>query len=99
MKIESILIVRVAMPLIYPFRTAFGNDETIESVLVRMTSGGLEGWGEGASWRCPAYSPECAATQFIVSRDFIAPALIGRDLPSGQALQDLLAGIKGNQFA
>ena len=26
MRIESIEIVRVAMPLVYPFRTAFGDD-------------------------------------------------------------------------
>ena len=33
MKIDSIEIVRVAMPLVYPFRTAFGDDDTIENNL------------------------------------------------------------------
>lgn len=99
MKIDSLDIHRVRMPLIYPFRTAFGNDEAIESVLVRMTSGGQAGWGEAASWRYPAYSPECAATQFVISRDFIAPLLLGRELESGMALQKALACIKGNFFA
>ena len=99
MTLESVELFRVAMPLVYPFRTAFGDEDCIESLLVRLTSAGTYGWGEAAPWRSPAYSSECAATAFIVARDFIAPLLIGQDIPSGQALQQHLAGIKGNQFA
>lgn len=99
MRIDSIEIIRVAMPLVYPFRTAFGNEDTIESVLVRLTSEGVTGWGESAPWRYPAYSPECAATVFLLARDFIAPLLLGQDIESGRTLQARLAGIKGNYFA
>lgn len=99
MKISRIEIYRVAMPLVYPFRTAFGNDETIESVLVRLCSGDVHGWGEAASWRYPAYCSECAETQFTVSRRFLGPLLLGKDVTSGQELQAILSAIKGNQFA
>ncbi|MFH1008967.1 MAG: o-succinylbenzoate synthase [Candidatus Latescibacterota bacterium] len=99
MKIDAMEIIRVAMPLIYPFRTAFGDDDTIEAVLVRMTSGKEYGWGESASWKFPAYTSECSAGQFVISREFIAPLLIGQELDSGEALQKRLAGIKGNYFA
>lgn len=99
MRIDSIEIYRVGMPLVYPFRTAFGDDDYIESILVKMTSAGMVGWGEAAPWRTPAYSPECAATAFIVARDFIAPRLLRQELASGRELQDKLLCIKGNQFA
>ena len=99
MRIDAIELFRVAMPLVYPFRTAFGDDDTIESVLVRFESDGVSGWGESAPWRSPAYSPECAATQFVVSRDFIAPTLLGQDIGSGDEVQGRLATIKGNPFA
>jgi o-succinylbenzoate synthase len=99
MNINRIELYRVAMPLVYPFRTAFGNDDTIESVLVRLAAGDAYGWGESASWRCPAYSPECAATQFAISKQFLAPLLLGQDIQSGQQLQQRLAAIKGNPFA
>lgn len=99
MVIDRIDLYRVAMPLVYPFRTAFGDDDVIESVLVRMESGGCYGWGESTSQKYPAYSPECAASQFLISQDFIAPLLLGRGIPSGEALQDALSGIKGNPFA
>ncbi len=87
------------MPLIYPFRTAFGDDEVIQSVLVQLSCGDHHGWGESACWKAPAYCPECSATQFVISRDFIAPRLLNQQIPSGQELQDRLAGIKGNHFA
>ena len=99
MRIDSIEIYRVDMPLIYPFRTAFGDDDSIESMLVRFKSGGCNGWGESAPWKFPAYSPECSSTQYIISRDFIAPLLLGQDISSGMELQKKISGIKGNYFA
>ena len=99
MNIESIIIFRVSMPLIYPFRTAFGNDEFIESVLVKMSSGKTSGWGEASPWSGPRYSQECATTLFLIARDFIAPQIIGKDISSGHDLQLILSNIRGNYFA
>jgi len=99
MRIDSIDIYRVDMPLIYPFRTAFGDDDSIESMLVRFKSGDCYGWGESAPWKLPAYSPECSKAQYIISRDFVAPLLLGRDISSESELQALLSGLKGNYFA
>ena len=99
MMIERVDVFHVAMPLIYPFRTAFGNDATIESVLVRMTAGGNVGWGEAAPWRDPAYSAEYAAGAFEMVRRFLAPRLVGQRVETGAQLQDLLRPIKGNYFA
>lgn len=99
MKIDAIEIIHVAMPLIYPFRTAFGNNDTIESVFIRLSSGEYYGWGESSPWKLPAYSPECCSAQFLISRDIMAPLLLGKDIESGDDLQDLLSGLKGNYFA
>ena len=43
MKIDRLEFVHVAMPLIYPWRTAYGEDAAIHSVLCRMTSGSVGG--------------------------------------------------------
>jgi len=99
MKIERIDLYRVAMPLISPWRTAYGDDAVIESVLVRMTGGGGIGWGEASPLAAPTYSPEWAAGVFQVARDWLAPRLVGQDVPSGDRLQELLAVVKGNPFA
>ena len=44
--ITAIELYHVAMPLIYPWRTAYGSDEVIESVLIKMCAGDAFGWGE-----------------------------------------------------
>ena len=99
MKITSVEIYRVGMPLVYPFRTAFGNDDRIESILVKMTSDAGFGWGESTPWQSPGYSAECAPTAFIILRDFLAPLILGKDLRCGEDLQQALSPVKGNPFA
>jgi O-succinylbenzoate synthase len=98
-RIDAIEIYRVSMPLVYPFRTAFSDEDAIESVLVRLRSGAACGWGEASPWRAPFFSSEWAHGAFEVVRDWLAPRLLGRDLASGEDLQRALAPVKGNYFA
>jgi len=98
-RIESIDIVRVSMPLVYPFKTACGDEYTNESVLVRLASGDDYGWGEAASGKDPSYSPEYSAGQYMLSRDLITPMLLGKEMVSGKDLRSALSNIKGNPFA
>jgi len=99
MKIDRIELFHVSMPLIYPWRTAYGEDTAIHSVLCRMTSGSVDAWGESAPSVAPCYSPEWAGGAFAVTRDWLAPAIIGRTIDSGEQLQQRLAVYKGNPFA
>jgi hypothetical protein len=48
MIIDRIELYHVAMPLIYPWRTAYGEDSAIHSLLLRMCSGSVDAWGESA---------------------------------------------------
>lgn len=99
MKIDSIELFHVAMPLIYPWRTAYGEDAACHSVLCRMTSGSIAAWGESAPLAAPCYSPEWAGGVFAVAKQWLAPALAGQTIDSGPALQERLALYKGNPFA
>lgn len=99
MIIDRIELYHVKMPLIYPWRTAYGEDAAIESVLCRMTSGTLEGWGESSPLAAPCYSPEWAGGVFQTVRDWLAPALLAQEVSSGAQLQQRLALFKGNPFA
>lgn len=99
MLIEQIDIYHVAMPLIYPWRTAYGEDAAIESVLVKITSGDVVAWGESTPLAAPCYSPEYAAGVFETVRAWLAPRILGRDIESGEQLQEELRLFKGNSFA
>jgi O-succinylbenzoate synthase len=99
MRIDRIELFHVAMPLISPWRTAYGEDAACHSVLCRISSGSLDAWGESAPLAAPCYSPEWAGGIFAVVREWLAPALIGREIASGNELQQTLAVYKGNPFA
>jgi O-succinylbenzoate synthase len=64
-----------------------------------MTSGSVHGWGESAPFAAPCYSPEWAGGIFAVNREWLAPAVVGKDIGSGDDLQRHLAIYKGNPFA
>jgi O-succinylbenzoate synthase len=99
MRIDSIDLFHVAMPLIYPWRTAYGEDAACHSVLCRMTSGSIEAWGESSPLAAPCYSPEWAGGIFAVAKQWLAPAIVGQKIASGEDLQQRLAVYKGNPFA
>jgi O-succinylbenzoate synthase len=99
MHIDRIDLFHVAMPLIYPWRTAYGEDAAVHSVLCRMTSGSLVGWGESSPLAAPCYSPEWGGGVFAVLKEWLAPAIVGQTIDSAEDLQRRLAHFKGNPFA
>jgi o-succinylbenzoate synthase len=99
MFVNTIHLYHVRMPLVEPWRTAYGEDAAIESILVRMTSGSYEAWAETSPLAAPCYSPEFAAGAFAVLRDWLAPAIVGQEIEFGAALQQRLSHFKGNPFA
>ena len=56
MRIDAVDLFHVAMPLISPWRTAYGEDAVIESVLVRMEGEGRTAWGEASPLAAPLFS-------------------------------------------
>jgi O-succinylbenzoate synthase len=99
MLIDRIELFHVAMPLIYPWRTAYGEDAAVHSVLCRMTSGSLSAWGEASPLAAPCYSPEWGGGVFAIAKEWLAPAIVGQSIASGDELQSRLAHFKGNPFA
>jgi O-succinylbenzoate synthase len=97
--IDRIELYLVRMPLIEPWKTAYGSDLEVESVIAEIFAGEAHGWGESCPLSEPTYSPEYAAGAFEVARRFLAPRLVGQVVESGEQLQDLLSAYKGNPFA
>ena len=105
MLVDRIDLFHVAMPLLYPWRTASHEEWAIHSLLVRMagtdaaTGDRATGWGETTPFADPTYSPEWASGALGVLRDWLGPAVVGREVGSGEELQRLLKPFKGNPFA
>lgn len=99
MKIEAAEIRYVELPLISPWRTAYGEDAAIHSVLVRLTGGGESAWGESTPFYAPTYSPESARSVYETAREFFLPILIGESVNSAAELMSRIEVFKGNPFA
>ena len=99
MMIDEVSVFHVSMPLKAPWKTSFSVETAIDTVLVRLRCGDTEGWGEAAPYAVPNFCPEWAASAFILIRDVFGPLVAGRDIDSGEELQQLLAPFKGNSFA
>lgn len=98
-RIDAVEIYRVHLPLVYPFRTAYGTDDAVEPVLVKLRSGRFHGWGEAQPFICPTYCPEYSAGVFLLIKNVFAPAIVGHEIDSGDALRQMIACFKGNFFA
>jgi O-succinylbenzoate synthase len=99
MKIESITLYHVSMPLVGPFETSFGVTNDRECVLVSIQSEGLTGWGECAVDRDPGYSYETTGTAWHILKDFIVPSLLGQYVGDAIDFQQRVAGIRGHNLA
>ncbi|OHB69591.1 MAG: o-succinylbenzoate synthase [Planctomycetes bacterium RBG_13_63_9] len=99
MQIDAIEVFHVALPLKQPYQKAGRRFETLDTVLVRMRSGDAEGWGEASPGNGPLASAEWATGAFACLRDWLAPAVVGRSVDSGESLTERLEPFRGNRFA
>jgi O-succinylbenzoate synthase len=99
MRFDRLEIRYVRLPLIYPWRTAYGADATIDSVLVRAFCDSYEAWAETIPLRTPTYSPEFTLGVYSLLSEIMAPLVVGQEFHSPAALLDRLSPFKGNPFA
>ncbi|MCL4269865.1 MAG: o-succinylbenzoate synthase [Anaerolineales bacterium] len=99
MKIESIILHHISMPLVSPFETSFGRETDRECVIIEIRSEGLTGYGECVATRDPGYNYETTGTSMHILKDFVAPLLLGQDVKDALDFQNRVIGIRGHQLA
>lgn len=99
MRIESIQLYHLRMPLRSPFETSFGRIDTRDCLLIVIHSEGLVGYGECVADRDPGYSYETAQTAWHILSDFIIPSLLGIDLENLTDYQRRVTWVRGHQMA
>jgi O-succinylbenzoate synthase len=99
MKIDSITLHHLSMPLVSPFETSFGRETDRECVLVEIKSEGLTGYGECVATRDPGYNYETTGTVIHILKDFVIPLMLGRDVKDAADFHSLVSGIRGHYLA
>lgn len=90
MRIDAIELYYVTLPLKYPWKTAYGEDSEIHSVLVKAVSGENEGWGETTPFFAPTYSPETVGSVFFLLQQVFGPLLVGEEIETATELNERL---------
>jgi O-succinylbenzoate synthase len=98
-KLRSVELRRIQVPMVTPFRTSFGVEQLRHILLVRVRTDDSEGWGECVAAAWPLYSPEFADSAHKVLADHLVPRL--RALPDVTAagVGPALAAVKGHPMA
>lgn len=99
LRVDRVDVYEVAMPLLAPWRTSYGRDDAIHSLLVRVTSGDVEAWGEATPFERPEYSSEWAHGGLDLLQRCLAPAVVGRAFDRAADVREPLDRYKGNHFA
>lgn len=99
MRIRRIDLTLARLKLIRPFTTSSHTKDSLEHILVRIETDGPVGWGECASPSDPYYCPETVETCWHILKDFLAPAVIGREWQTIDELTAFYQPVRGNNFA
>jgi len=99
MKIKSLTLREIHMPLVHFFETSFGRVDVRRILLVSLDADGVRGWGECVAGEDPFYSPEWIETAWTIIKHYLAPAILGREIESGCECPAVFARIRGHHMA
>lgn len=99
MRIEHIELHHIALPLVHPFETSFGREETRPCILIAVHAGGLIGWGECVAGAGPWYSYETIGSAWHILRDFLIPLALSAPLDEPADAAARWAHVRGHAMA
>lgn len=99
MKIDSIVLREIRMPLVQPFETSFGRTTDRRILLVEIRADGLVGWGECTAGEHPYFSDETVDTAWSVLSSELAPALAAGNVEHPGKCPGIFGRVRGHRMA
>jgi O-succinylbenzoate synthase len=99
MRLRSVTLREIHMPLVTPFETSFGRTTLRRILLVEADVDGVIGWGECVAGEGPFYAPETVETAWHILSDFLWPALREREFASAADVWELMGQVRGHNMA
>ncbi|MDJ0728502.1 MAG: o-succinylbenzoate synthase [Crocosphaera sp.] len=99
MIIESAEIFLFELPFIKSYQTSYGDMNQKRSIIVKLSTSHLSGYGEASTLPFPFYLPEYTDTSFIVLKDLIIPQITGKRINHPSEMTKLFTHIKRYNFA
>ncbi len=101
LKIETITLREIRLPLVEPFRISSGVTTTRRILLLEIIDAdGASTWSECVAGDFPNYSPESIDTATLAIREWLAPRVLGRRFETPQKVSAALAeDLRGHEMA
>lgn len=99
MKIENIELLVIELPLVHPLETSYWRWEKTTHVIVKAQGEGLTGFGECACDVVPSFTSETVQTCLHILRDWVGPAILGRDWATLPDLERIFPRTRGHRMA
>jgi O-succinylbenzoate synthase len=99
MRIDSIVLRELHLPLVRPFETSFGVTSDRRILLVEVRSEGLIGWGECTAGERPFFSGETTDTAWQVLANELGPMLATEQPEHGGDCPRIFKRVRGNPMA
>ncbi|HKP70389.1 MAG TPA: o-succinylbenzoate synthase [Pyrinomonadaceae bacterium] len=100
LKITSIQLTEINLPLVQFFETSFGRTYERRIILVRVEDiDGAEGWGEITCGEVPGYSDEWTDSAWVTAEKILAPMVAGREVAAASEILDLMKRARGHRMS
>ncbi len=99
MKIDSVVLREIRMPLVRPFETSFGRTTDRRILLVEVQSEGITGWGECTAGEHASFSEESTDTAWLMLANELIPALLRAEISSPGSCPKAMSHVRGNRMA
>lgn len=99
MKIDRIELRQINLPYISPFRSSGWVEEGNNSVIVKVFSEGITGWGESSVNKFPHHIEETSSTVLSLQQEALVPLILNKDITNPGELSNIFKNIRGNRFA
>jgi len=99
MKIESITLREIQMPLVHFFETSFGRTTHRRIILVEAVCEGIVGWAECVAGEGPFFSEEWTDEAWATLKTYLCPMLVGSIINSAEQSAERMGKIRGHRMA
>jgi o-succinylbenzoate synthase len=97
-KLTHAVLHQLHLPLVAPFRTSFGTENSRQALLVQVVGPETEGWGECVADKLPLYSSEYSDGAAQIMKRFLLPRLDPNHVVAA-TISRIMAPVSGHPMA
>lgn len=99
-KLTSIELIEINLPLVHFFETSFGRTYERRIILVRVEDAdGNDGWGELTCGETPGYSDEWTDSAWETTEKILGPMVVGKDFESAADVWGAMRWVRGHRMS